>query len=79
MATAASCSTTSAVSLLDPENSLGLLGSGSTNPLVRKFAVTKLRRAGDAELELYLLQLVQALRQEDFQVRKGRRYNNAVF
>ncbi len=54
--------------MLDPENCLGLLGSRSSNPLVRKFAVTKLRRAGDAEMELYLLQLVQALRKEDFQV-----------
>ena len=39
--------------------------------MVRRFAVYKLRStAGDDELELYLLQLVQALRHENFQVRK---------
>lgn len=45
---------------------LGLLEPGHANLLVRKYAVLRLRQASDSDLELYLLQLVQALRFESF-------------
>ena len=51
---------------MNPENALELLGppirgkrSISCSPLVRKYAVFRLKQASDQELELYLLQLVQ--------------------
>ena len=51
---------------MNPESALELLGPNYVNPLVRKYAVVRLKQASDSELELYLLQLVQALRFEDF-------------
>lgn len=46
------------------DDALELLGPGVTHPLVRAYAVDRLRKASDSELLLYLLQLVQALRFE---------------
>lgn len=57
-------------SAMNPENALELLGPGYSNPLVRKYAVFRLKQADDEELELYLLQLVQALRYEDLETIK---------
>ena len=38
---------------------LALLEPGHADPLVRKYAVLRLRQAPDSDLEFYLLQLVQ--------------------
>ncbi|KAI8906954.1 kinase-like domain-containing protein [Gorgonomyces haynaldii] len=50
---------------VDIEDALELLGPGFKDPHVRSFAVRQLRKADDDELQLYLLQLVQALKFED--------------
>ena len=47
--------------VMNPENALELLGPRFSNPLVRRYAVFRLRQARDEELELYLLQLVQVV------------------
>jgi len=49
---------------MDTADALRLLFPDFTNLTVREFAVATLRKAPQAELELYLLQLVQALRYE---------------
>lgn len=49
---------------IDIDDALELLGPNFPNPVVRAYAVDRLRKASDHELELYLLQLVQALRFE---------------
>ena len=49
---------------IDVDDALELLGPSFTNQAVRAFAVDRLRQADDAELLLYLLQLVQALKFE---------------
>lgn len=49
---------------IDIDDALELLGPNFQNALVRAYAVDRLRKASDHELELYLLQLVQALRFE---------------
>ncbi|KAJ3073785.1 Phosphatidylinositol (PI) 3-kinase [Podochytrium sp. JEL0797] len=46
------------------EDALELLGAGFENRSVRTYAVNQLRKADDEELQLYLLQLVQALKFE---------------
>lgn len=51
---------------MDTEDALELLSPLFAHPAVRKYAVTRLRHADDEELLLYLLQLVQALKYEDF-------------
>ncbi|KAL5005430.1 hypothetical protein ScPMuIL_018886 [Solemya velum] len=51
---------------MDVEDALELLSPAYTHPAVRKYAVTRLQQADDDDLLLYLLQLVQALRYEDF-------------
>jgi len=51
---------------IDPEDALELLGPNFTHPTVRKYAVSRLSHAPDEDLQLYLLQLVQALKYEDF-------------
>lgn len=62
--------TTQAVSLLDKwapieiADALGLLSAYFTNDAVREYAVRRLDQAGNKQLEMYLLQLVQALRFE---------------
>jgi phosphatidylinositol 3-kinase len=49
---------------IDIDDALELLGPTFDNPGVRSYAVHRLRKAGDPELLLYLLQLVQALKYE---------------
>lgn len=49
---------------IDVDDALELLGPNFHNSVVRAYAVDRLRKASDHELELYLLQLVQALRFE---------------
>eukprot|EP00095_Tigriopus_kingsejongensis_P011227 snap_masked-scaffold836_size90567-processed-gene-0.9 protein:Tk11227 transcript:snap_masked-scaffold836_size90567-processed-gene-0.9-mRNA-1 annotation:"phosphatidylinositol 3-kinase catalytic subunit type 3" len=49
---------------MDPEDALELLGPTFKHPGLRQYAVGRLRQASDADLELYLLQLVQALKYE---------------
>lgn len=56
---------------MDVEDALELLTPTFTHPAVRKYAVNRLRQADDEELLLYLLQLVQALKYENFdQIKK---------
>ena len=49
---------------IDVDDALELLGPTFDHPAVRTYAVDRLRKAGDQELLLYLLQLVQALKFE---------------
>ncbi|KPM04142.1 phosphatidylinositol 3-kinase catalytic subunit type 3-like protein [Sarcoptes scabiei] len=51
---------------MDIEDSLELLSAFFTHPAVRRYAVGRLKEAADEELVLYLLQLVQALKYENF-------------
>lgn len=51
----------------DPEDALELLGPAFTHPVVRRYAIGRLNHALDDDLMLYLLQLVQALKYEDFE------------
>ncbi|XP_037661740.1 phosphatidylinositol 3-kinase catalytic subunit type 3 isoform X1 [Choloepus didactylus] len=51
---------------MDVEDSLELLSSHYTNQTVRRYAVARLRQADDEDLLMYLLQLVQALKYENF-------------
>lgn len=51
----------------DPEDALELLGPAFTHQAVRKYAISRLNHAPDDDLMLYLLQLVQALKYEDFE------------
>ncbi|KAG7203552.1 hypothetical protein KM043_013600 [Ampulex compressa] len=51
----------------DPEDALELLGPAFTHPSVRRYAIGRLNQAPDDDLMLYLLQLVQALKYEDFE------------
>ncbi|KAJ0006661.1 hypothetical protein NQD34_013934 [Periophthalmus magnuspinnatus] len=51
---------------MDVEDALELLSSHFTNPTVRRYAVTRLQQADDEDLLMYLLQLVQALKYENF-------------
>lgn len=52
---------------IDVDSALELLGPAFDNPVVRGYAVERLRKAGDEELQLYLLQLVQALKFENYE------------
>ena len=49
---------------IDVDDGLELLGPAFENSAVRAYAVNRLRKADDEELQLYLLQLVQALKFE---------------
>lgn len=49
---------------IDIDDALELLGPTFDHPAVRSYAVDRLRKADDEELQLYLLQLVQALKYE---------------
>ncbi|KAI9341366.1 kinase-like domain-containing protein [Obelidium mucronatum] len=49
---------------INTEDALELLGQAFENKSVRTYAVNQLRKADDEELQLYLLQLVQALKFE---------------
>ncbi|CAF1302350.1 unnamed protein product [Adineta steineri] len=51
---------------MDTEDALELLGPAYHHPKVRSYAVSRLRQASDEDLLLYLLQLVQALRYERY-------------
>ncbi|XP_052794304.1 phosphatidylinositol 3-kinase catalytic subunit type 3-like isoform X2 [Mya arenaria] len=51
---------------MDVEDALELLTPTFSHPAVRKYAVNRLRQADDDDLLLYLLQLVQALKYENF-------------
>lgn len=50
---------------MDVEDALELLGPSFKHPGLRHYAVTRLRQASDGDLQLYLLQLVQALKYEN--------------
>lgn len=52
---------------MDVEDALQLLSPNFSHPAVRRYAVTRLRKALDEDLLLYLLQLVQALKYENFE------------
>ena len=52
---------------IDVDAALELLGPTVDNPVVRAYAVDRLRKADDDELQLYLLQLVQALKFEKYE------------
>ncbi|KDR23478.1 phosphatidylinositol 3-kinase catalytic subunit type 3 [Zootermopsis nevadensis] len=57
---------------MDVEDALELLSSNFTHPAVRRYAVTRLKQAPDEDLLLYLLQLVQALKYENFnEIKEG--------
>ncbi|KAL5119285.1 Phosphatidylinositol (PI) 3-kinase [Pleosporales sp. CAS-2024a] len=49
---------------IDVDDALELLGPHFDHPVVRSYAVERLKKADDEELLLYLLQLVQALKYE---------------
>lgn len=49
---------------IDVDDALELLGPQFEHPAVRAYAVNRLKKADDEELQLYLLQLVQALKFE---------------
>lgn len=51
---------------MDVEDSLELLSPNFTHPALRRYAITRLSQAHDDDLLLYLLQLVQALKYENF-------------
>ncbi|XP_064619117.1 phosphatidylinositol 3-kinase catalytic subunit type 3-like [Lineus longissimus] len=51
---------------MDVDDALELLSPTFTDPSVRKYAVARLQQANDEDLLLYLLQLVQALKYENF-------------
>jgi phosphatidylinositol 3-kinase len=55
---------------IDVEDALELLSPDFTDPTVRTFGVSQLRRADDEELQLYLLQLVQAIKFERLEQRQ---------
>ncbi|XP_071039733.1 phosphatidylinositol 3-kinase catalytic subunit type 3 isoform X4 [Parasteatoda tepidariorum] len=52
---------------MDIEDALELLSPQFTHPIIRKYAVTRLKQAPDEDLLMYLLQLVQALKYENFE------------
>ena len=51
---------------MDVEDALELLSPSFKHPQVRKYAISRLAQAPDEDLLLYLLQLVQALKYENF-------------
>lgn len=51
---------------MDVEDALELLSENFSHPTVRKYAISRLQQAPDEDLMLYLLQLVQALKYENF-------------
>ncbi|RUS87925.1 hypothetical protein EGW08_004341 [Elysia chlorotica] len=52
---------------MNVEDALELLSPSFTHPRVRKYAISRLRQANDEDLLLYLMQLVQALKYENFE------------
>lgn len=60
---------------MDVEDALELLSPNFTHPAVRKYAISRLQQAPDEDLVLYLLQLVQALKYENFDdIKEGKIY-----
>jgi len=53
------------------DDALELFGPGYDSPLVRSYAVERLRESNDEDLQLYLLQLVQALKYEHIATASG--------
>jgi len=51
---------------MDVEDALELVGPNWRHPALRRYAVSRLAQASDEDLQLYLLQLVQALKYENF-------------
>ena len=51
---------------IDVEDALELLGPSFKHPGVRRYAIGRMRSSPDKDLQLYLLQLVQALKYERF-------------
>ena len=51
---------------MDVEDALELLGPSFKHPSVRRYAVNRMKSSPDDDLQLYLLQLVQALKYENF-------------
>ncbi|XP_060525936.1 phosphatidylinositol 3-kinase catalytic subunit type 3 isoform X1 [Cylas formicarius] len=51
---------------MDVEDALELLSPNFAHPAVRRYAISRLQQAPDDEILLYLLQLVQALKYENF-------------
>ncbi|KAK9464191.1 kinase-like domain-containing protein [Lipomyces oligophaga] len=64
---------------IDVDEALELLGPSFTYPAVRSYAVDRLRKADDNELQLYLLQLVQALKFDRISNARGRKSSLARF
>lgn len=59
---------------MDVEDALELLSPNFSHPAVRRYSVTRLNQAPDEDLLLYLLQLVQALKYENFEeIKEGYR------
>ncbi|XP_078606868.1 phosphatidylinositol 3-kinase catalytic subunit type 3-like [Branchiostoma floridae x Branchiostoma japonicum] len=57
---------------IDVDDALELLSPQFSNLMVRRYAVSRLQQAEDEDLLLYLLQLVQALKYEDFnEIKRG--------
>jgi len=55
---------------MDSEDALELLGSKyKDHPKIRSYAISRLQLASNEDLILYLLQLVQALRYENFHIK----------
>lgn len=52
---------------MNVEDALELLSPSFKHPAVRRYAITRLKQAPDEDLLLYLLQLVQALKYENFE------------
>lgn len=52
---------------MDVEDALELLSPNFTHTAVRKYAISRLQEAPDEDLMLYLLQLVQALKYENYE------------
>ncbi|ODQ63507.1 phosphatidylinositol 3-kinase [Nadsonia fulvescens var. elongata DSM 6958] len=61
---------------IDVADALELLGPAFSNRKVRSYAVERLKKASDHELELYLLQLVQALKFEFRGILKKHNHNS---
>lgn len=58
---------------MDVEDALELLSPNFSHPAVRKYAISRLQQASDEDLMLYLLQLVQALKYENFEdIKEGK-------
>ncbi|KAK9455873.1 kinase-like domain-containing protein [Dipodascopsis uninucleata] len=64
---------------IDVDDALELLGPSFKNPAVRSYAVDRLRKADDEELQLYLLQLVQALKFDKVSNNRGKKSSLARF